>query len=65
LILAGFVSISQESGEQRLDLAKLGAQLQNIVDNWVQKTDRKDNGENRAGRYTVAECGVLLARFTL
>ena len=56
------VPYHKESGEQRLDLAKLGAQLQNIVDNWVQKTDRKIKVKVEPGRYTVAECGVLLGQ---
>jgi diaminopimelate decarboxylase len=56
------VPYRKESGEQRLDLTNLGTQLQNLIEAWIQKTGRKIKIKVEPGRYTVAECGVLLGQ---
>ncbi len=52
----------KENGEQRLDLALFGKRLQETVERWVDKTGRSIRVKIEPGRYTVAECGVLLGR---
>ena len=50
----------KEEGEERLDLAATGAMLQKLIDEWVSETGRNITFKIEPGRYTVAECGVLL-----
>jgi diaminopimelate decarboxylase len=50
----------KEAGEARLDLHKLGTGLQEVIDNWVKRNGRQITVKMEPGRYTVAECGILL-----
>ncbi len=52
----------KEGGEKRLDLSLFGRLLLESVENWVRKTGRRIRVKIEPGRYTVAECGVLLGR---
>lgn len=52
----------KENGEKRLDLKAFGKHLQELVEEWVHKTGRQIRITIEPGRYTVAECGVLLGR---
>jgi diaminopimelate decarboxylase len=52
----------KEAGEARLDLKILGKQLQVLVDDWMKRTNRNLSVKIEPGRYTVAECGVLLGQ---
>ncbi len=49
--------------EPRLDLAKLGAELDSLVQNWV-AAHRPIKIRTEPGRYVVAECGALLGTVT-
>ncbi|MBP7736208.1 MAG: diaminopimelate decarboxylase [Spirochaetes bacterium] len=50
----------KENGEKRLDLSHVGKRLQKAVEEWVEKTGRRITIKIEPGRYTVAECGLLL-----
>jgi len=50
----------KEEGEERFDLQGLTTHLQKLVDEWVDRNQRKIMVKIEPGRYTVAECGVLL-----
>lgn len=50
----------KEAGESRLDLGKLGEGVQEVIDNWVNRNGRQITIKMEPGRYTVAECGILL-----
>jgi diaminopimelate decarboxylase len=50
------------TGEPRLDLTNLGKILQEVIDNWVKRTGRQITIKMEPGRYTVAECGILLGQ---
>jgi diaminopimelate decarboxylase len=52
----------KESGEKPLDLKELGKQLQKLVDAWVSKNGKEIIIKVEPGRFTVAECGVLLGK---
>ncbi len=52
----------KEIGEQPLDLNILGKHLQELIDNWIAKTGRRITIKVEPGRFTVAECGVLLGK---
>ncbi len=52
----------KENGEKRLDLTLFGRRLGETVEEWVRKTGRHLRVKIEPGRYTVAECGVLLGR---
>jgi diaminopimelate decarboxylase len=52
----------KEGGEKRLDLPLFGRRLQETIERWVNKTGRRILMKIEPGRYTVAECGVLLGR---
>ncbi len=52
----------KEDGEKRLDLSLFGARLREVVEEWTRKTGRRIKIKIEPGRYTVAECGVLLGR---
>lgn len=52
----------KEAGEKRLDLDALGTRLQALVDDWMRRTKRNHTIKIEPGRYTVAECGVLLGQ---
>jgi diaminopimelate decarboxylase len=58
--LGGGFGIPYRHGiESRLDLAKLGNELDNLVEDWV-ASHRSINIRTEPGRYVVAECGALL-----
>ncbi len=48
------------AGEARLDMADLGARLHSLISAWTEKTGYTGRFFVEPGRYTVAECGVLL-----
>lgn len=48
--------------EKSLDLKQLGLNLQNVVDDFIRKTGRCITVKIEPGRFTVAECGVLLGK---
>lgn len=50
------------SEEKPLDLSLLGSYLQNLVEDFVRETGKKITVKVEPGRFTVAECGVLLGR---
>jgi diaminopimelate decarboxylase len=50
----------KEAGEKSLDLQEVGTKLQDLVDGWIKKTDRRIGIKIEPGRFIVAECGVLL-----
>lgn len=50
------------SEEKPLDLSLLGSYLQNLVEDFVRETGKKITVKIEPGRFTVAECGVLLGR---
>ena len=52
----------KEDGEKRLDLSAFGTRLRDVVVPWVHKTGKRIKIKIEPGRYTVAECGVLLGR---
>jgi diaminopimelate decarboxylase len=52
----------KDSGEQPLDFQELGNQLEEIVKNWVNRTGRAIIVKIEPGRFTVAECGILLGQ---
>lgn len=56
----GFGIPYQKNMENRLDLRRLGDQLDDIIHKWVLKYGRKIQFKVEPGRYLVAECGTLL-----
>lgn len=50
------------SEEQPLDLSLLGSYLQSLIEDFVRETGKKITVKVEPGRFTVAECGVLLGR---
>jgi diaminopimelate decarboxylase len=52
----------KKDGEARLDLIALGSKLQQLIDERIVGTGRSLTVKVEPGRYTVAECGVLLGR---
>ncbi|MBN1981038.1 MAG: diaminopimelate decarboxylase [Chitinivibrionales bacterium] len=52
----------KEAGEKPLDLTLLGKRLQELVETWVNRTGRRITVKIEPGRFTVAECGVLLGQ---
>lgn len=56
------IPYKKEAGEKRLNLQVLTIHLQKMVDDWVAKNNRKIMVKIEPGRYTVAECGVLLGQ---
>jgi len=50
----------KEAGELPLDLKVLGEKLQVVIDNWLNRNGRKITIKIEPGRFTVAECGILL-----
>jgi len=52
----------KETGEPPLDLKTLGERLQVIIDDWVNRNGRQIVIKIEPGRFTVAECGVLLGQ---
>lgn len=56
------IPYQKEAGEKRLDLKVLGARLQTLVDDWLKRTQFDITIKIEPGRYTVAECGVLLGQ---
>lgn len=52
----------RNDGESRLDLRELGAKLQRLIEEKIAAGGRKYTVKIEPGRYTVAECGVLLGR---
>lgn len=53
----------KHASEPRLDLDKLGRELDEIITNWV-KNNRPITVRIEPGRYVVAECGAILGRVT-
>ncbi len=53
----------KHASEPRLDLGKLGRELDEIITNWV-KNNRPIIVRIEPGRYVVAECGAILGRVT-
>jgi diaminopimelate decarboxylase len=56
------VPYHKEAGEQPLDLETFSKRLQVLIDNWVSRTKRQITIKIEPGRFTVAECGVLLGQ---
>lgn len=56
----GFGIPYKKNEEPRLDLAKLGEQLNEILVEWVKDYGKEVTFKIEPGRYIVAECGVLL-----
>jgi diaminopimelate decarboxylase len=52
----------KETGELPLDLKNLGDRLQEVIDSWVKRNRREITIKIEPGRFTVAECGVLLGQ---
>lgn len=52
----------KEKGELPLDLKTLGERLQVVIDSWVNRNDRQIVIKIEPGRFTVAECGILLGQ---
>jgi len=52
----------KEAGELPLDLKPLGEKLQVVIDDWVNRNGRRITIKIEPGRFTVAECGVLLGQ---
>jgi diaminopimelate decarboxylase len=52
----------KETGEKPLNLKELGKQLQKVVTDWVGKNGKKITIKIEPGRFTVAECGILLGK---
>lgn len=50
------------AGEQPIDLKELGIKLKRLLDDWVSKNGKEITIKVEPGRFTVAECGVLLGR---
>lgn len=50
----------KENHENPLDLYRLGQKLDNLIQTFIDKTGRKITVKIEPGRFTVAECGVLL-----
>jgi diaminopimelate decarboxylase len=50
----------KQAGEARLDLARLGPELDAILTRWVAAYGKQVQIKIEPGRYLVAECGVLL-----
>ena len=49
-------------GEPRLDMARLGRDLHQILETWADKHGYNGRFLVEPGRYVVAECGILLGR---
>lgn len=54
------IPYKKEEGEKRLDLEKMGTDLDKLIKSWVNKTGRHIKIKVEPGRYLVAECGILL-----
>lgn len=52
----------KETGELPLDLNILGDRLQEVIDSWVKRNKRQIVIKIEPGRFTVAECGILLGQ---
>lgn len=52
----------KQDGENPLDLKILGKQLQDLIDGFTSSINRQLTIKLEPGRYTVAECGVLLGQ---
>lgn len=50
----------KQDGQERLDLKSLGEGLDKVITEWVKKYGKEISFKIEPGRYTVAECGVLL-----
>ena len=63
--IGGGFGISYEHDHpERLDLKKLGGELDALMERWVQKNGKEITLCIEPGRYVVAECGVILGRVT-
>jgi diaminopimelate decarboxylase len=56
------IPYQKQSNQPRLDLAKLGQRLTQIIKNWVKEYGREITFKIEPGRYIVAECGILLGK---
>lgn len=52
----------KETGEKPLDLNILGNRLQEVISNWTDRNNRQIIIKIEPGRFTVAECGILLGQ---
>lgn len=52
----------KDSQEKPLDLKLLGSELQKLIDDFLRKSGKKLTIKIEPGRFTVAECGVLLGK---
>jgi diaminopimelate decarboxylase len=52
----------KQEGQQRLDLQKLGADMDQLMDKWVQEYGKQVTLMIEPGRYIAAECGILLGQ---
>jgi len=59
----GFGIPYRHSTEARLDLLKLGSELDRLIDDWV-TAHRPITVKTEPGRYVVAECGAILGTVT-
>ena len=56
------VPYHKEAGEEPLDLNLLGKRLQEVIDHWIAAKHSHITIKIEPGRFTVAECGVLLGQ---
>jgi len=52
----------KETEEKPLDLNILGNRLQEVISNWTDRNNRQITIKIEPGRFTVAECGILLGQ---